>query len=48
MLTWDCGRDQHEEQTFNSKCKVIKLVTTIKSYSIVKFFNNKVTEKFTK
>ena len=41
MLTWDRGRDQQEEQTLNSKCKVIKLVTAVKSYSIMEFFNNK-------
>ena len=41
MLTWDCERDQQVEQTLNSKCKAIKLVTTVKSCSLVKFFHNK-------
>ena len=41
MPMWDCGRDQQEEQTLNSKCKVIKLLTPVKCYSVVKFFNNK-------
>ncbi|CBI29098.3 unnamed protein product, partial [Vitis vinifera] len=37
----DCGRDQQAEQTLNSKCKAIKLVTIVKSCSLVKFFHNK-------
>ena len=41
MLAWDCERDQQVEQTLNSKCKTIKLVTVVKSCSLLKFFNNK-------
>ena len=41
MLTWECERDQQVEQTLNSKCKTIKLVTVVKSCSLLKFFNNK-------
>ena len=41
MLTWDCGKDQQEKQTLNSKCKAIELATTVKSCSLVKSFNNK-------
>ena len=29
------------EQTLNSKCKAIKLVTIVKSCSLMKFFHNK-------
>ena len=41
MLAWDCERDQQVEQTLDSKCKTIKLVTIVKSCSLLKFFNNK-------
>ena len=40
MLSQDYGNDQQVEQTLNSKCKAIKIITTVKSYSLVKFFNN--------
>ena len=48
MLTWDCGRDQQEKHTLNSKCEVIKLVIAVKIYSQVSFFNKKGSAKFTK
>ena len=41
MLTCDCGKDQQEKQTLNSKCKAIELATAVKSCSLVKSFNNK-------
>ena len=38
MLTWDCGRDQQEKHTLNSKCEGIKLVIAEKIYSQESFF----------
>lgn len=39
MGLWE---DQQEEQTLNSKCEAIKLVTAIRRCSLVKFSTKKV------
>ena len=37
MLTWNCGKDQQEEQTSNGKCEAKKLVIVVKSCYLIKF-----------